>query len=455
MADTEAVEGVAKIARLGCLAAVLALLGCGRVETAPTGAAPEPVLVIGVDGATFDVIDPLLEAGRLPHLARLIERGVRAPLATLEPTVSPAIWTTIATGKLPTEHGILGFEGVPGQSMQTLPSAQMRRVRALWNILTERGQSAGVVGWWCTWPAEPVTGYVVSDRVPYSRMEAAIHDEAQKPRAVHPQEIAAEVFARVREPGSLTPAEIQRFLKLSDDDARRLVIEADYRMGSLPTELKYVYQSDRSTADIALHLMATHPTDLVAVYFAGVDVLSHLAWHFMQPEAFPDYQISEAAVQRFGGAIPAYYEFVDELVGRLVAAAPADANVVFLSDHGFGPTGWLPWSGGHGRITRGAPIAPDGVLVMAGPAIGAAGALREPHVLDIAPTLLTLRGLPVADDMPGRVLEEALNDEALPARTRVATYEVGPLPLTSEPLLARPDLDRDSLQKLRSLGYIE
>ena len=135
------------------------------------------VLLIGIDGATWEIIDRLLGEGKLPTIKSLIDSGVRSPLETLKPTLSPAIWTTIVTGKLPDNHGILGFDGVPGLTMRTLPTSQMRKTKAVWNILSDIKGTVGFINWWCTWPAEKVSGFIVSDRATYNRMEASIKKE--------------------------------------------------------------------------------------------------------------------------------------------------------------------------------------------------------------------------------------------------------------------------------------
>ena len=416
-----------------------------------------PLLLVGIDGATFSVLDPLIADGRLPNLAALIARGCRVPLGTLEPTVSPAIWTTIATGKLPSEHGILGFAGVPGQSMSTLPTSGMRRVRAFWNLLTDHGRSVGVSGWWATWPAETVNGYIVSDRVAYTRMEATAALEDRSLRNVYPLELTTEISSLVRRPGSITAEQVRRFMPLSDVEVDDLIVGADYVHGHFLPEFKYVHQSDRSTAEIAAHMLETRPTDVTAVGLYGIDVVSHLTWHFMQPEQFGNYDISPEGIRKFGKLIERYYEFTDELLGQLLAAAPENATVIVFSDHGFGPTGQLPWSGGHGALTPGAPIAPDGILILAGPAIEQGAVLEDSDVLDLLPTLLYLQGLPVAADMPGRVLTEALDPALLTRRPvrEIATYESSPLRHPDAPPLADEEEDRALREKLRSLGYID
>ena len=382
-------------------------LSCGAPGSATSGPSGElpvegvgPLLIVGIDGASFDRLLPLAQAGRTPNLKALMDRGAWGPLETLEPTVSPAIWTTVATGRLPAEHGILGFEGVPGQTMTTLPTSQMRRVRAFWNILSEGDRSVGVIGWWATWPAEPVRGYIVSDRMAYTRMEAAVGREAAGPLEVHPAELAAPLAELVRKPNEITAEEVRAFMPLSDEEVEGLIRGSVYRHGEFLPEFKYVHQSDRSTADMAVYLLNERPTDVTAVAFYGVDTVSHLAWHFTQPERFPSVAIDPADIEKYGGLIDNYYVYIDRLLGELLAAAPDDVTVIVFSDHGFGPTGQLPWSGGHGRITPGAPIAPDGILILAGPSIRPEVRLERPHVLDLAPMLLYLQGFPLSKEMP-------------------------------------------------------
>jgi predicted AlkP superfamily phosphohydrolase/phosphomutase len=257
----------------------------------------------------------------------------------------------------------------------------------------------------------------------------------------------------------VTREEIGRFATLTEQEFEQRVLATEYRHGDFLPELKFVYQSDRSTLDIALHLIEQRPTDVTAVGFYGVDVTSHLAWHFSQPERYPELGLTEEAIEKFGGVIDRYYEFVDEMLGRLLKGVGPETNVLVFSDHGFGPTGseLMPWSGGHGKLTPGAPIAPDGILILAGPSIERGVRLERPHVLDLAPMILHLQGLPVARDMPGGVFTEAFNDEfraAVPIR-QVATYEVGPRQRADGAPKVDPELDADMIQKLKALGYID
>src|SRR6185369_2624188 len=140
------------------LLALVLLLGCSE---RPTG---DRVLVVGIDAATWDVIRPLMAAGRLPTFTRLVRSGWSAILESMNPTISPAIWTTIATGRPPAEHGITGFLA-PGPDGRSIPvTSNVRRREPLWVIASRHARSVNVVGWYVTWPVEPVKGVMVSDR---------------------------------------------------------------------------------------------------------------------------------------------------------------------------------------------------------------------------------------------------------------------------------------------------
>ena len=116
----------------------------------------EKVLLIGWDAADWQVINPLLDAGQMPFLEMIVNQGVIGNLATLEPALSPMLWTSIATGKRADQHGVLGFiEPDPtGKGVRPVTSIS-RNSKALWNILTQRGLRSNVVGWWPSHPAEP------------------------------------------------------------------------------------------------------------------------------------------------------------------------------------------------------------------------------------------------------------------------------------------------------------
>ena len=121
-------------------------------------------MVIGIDGATWDVIDPMIANGELPNMASLKARGAWGPLITVGPQVSPVVWTSFSTGQFGRSHGILDFV-YPYQTGPKRPvQSTERQVPALWNLVSEAGGKVGVVGYFATYPADEVNGVMVSDR---------------------------------------------------------------------------------------------------------------------------------------------------------------------------------------------------------------------------------------------------------------------------------------------------
>jgi len=418
----------------------------------------ERLLVVALDGATWTWMTPLIEEGRLPVLERLRARGVWASLETLEPTVSPAIWTTIATGTLPERHGILGFDGVPGRTMETLPNASMRRVKAWREMLDAAELTSGTIGWWASWPTDPLRqgSYLVSDRVAYTRMEAAVERSTLDSRDTHPADLIDDVRDLVERPNEIDRDEAKRFLNLPDEGIDRFLLGAKYTMGRRLPEFKFAYQADRSNWKIARKLIAERPVDLATVYFSGIDTVSHLYWHFSFPESLKGRTVPKRNIDRFHDVIPLYYELMDRYIGDLLEVAGEDVTVMVVSDHGFGATGTLPWSGGHGHPTRGAPVAPPGVLILSGPGIAGGGSeLSRASVIDIAPTLLSLLGLPVAEDMPGHSLVEAFFNRKESGAPRIESWEKIGEPRNPGTAPVDPAGDADRMEKFRALGYFE
>ena len=153
---------------------------------------PRPLVVFCVDGATWDVIDPMIDRGELPNFRKLVETGVRGDLVSIPPVASPLVWTTVATGRFARHHNILDhvFPYTPGAKRRV--SSLQRRVPALWNIASHHSRSVAIVGYYATHPVEEVRGAMVSDRagkglaggIYPAKLEAELLPELQN-RSVH------------------------------------------------------------------------------------------------------------------------------------------------------------------------------------------------------------------------------------------------------------------------------
>jgi predicted AlkP superfamily phosphohydrolase/phosphomutase len=422
------------------LALCLALLACGPGRFTPR------LMLLAVDGATWEVIRPGIEQGRLPNFARLVREGASGPLRSItepHPYRSAALWTSVATGKHPEQHGILDniMDGV-------LPTTGMRRARPLWDILGESGIRVGVVGYYVTWPVEPVNGFMVSDRA-----WSPEPDTVFPPGLLGPDPAAAFWAWKPDDPS--VPERLRRFADTDFDPARPLGrVPPSERLYDVLVRrrLASVHPRDESYTQLALRLLERERPDFLAVYLRGIDFVSHGFWMFHEP-GYPRYRrelrghLTPAAVARYGGVIARYYEYVDELIGRFLERAGPETFVFVLSDHGFGPrlerdSHW-ELSGGH---------RPEGVLAVLGPGVRRGAAVEGAGLLDVTPTLLHALGLPVAGDMPGRTLVQIFEQPREPER--VATYERGDAPRPAAG--AQPGLaDEEIKESLRALGYLE
>ncbi len=424
------------------------------------------VLLVGLDGADWNILDPLLQAGRLPNLARLLHGGVRGRLRTITPMLSPVVWTSIATGVLPARHGIIDFLATTGREGERVPvTSNLRKVKAIWNILSEHELTVGVVAWWATYPAERVNGYVVSDRVAYQLFGAHQGNEPAHQGKVFPADLDGLVSSLTIAPETVNLEEISRYIRIGPDPAS---LPDD--QNKLIEDFKTLLAAGDTYTRIALALAQRYHPDFRAIYLEGTDTVAHL---FM-PYAPPLLQgVDRDAAQRFGRTVDEYYRHADEILGHLIESADPGTAIIVCSDHGFRTGENRPLT--DSRIGYGQ--AADwhrkyGVLVLHGDPFVRDKDLDEASVLDITPTILALFGLPVAEDMDGRPIVAAFDPAFLkthPIRY-VATYEgtvqagdveraqvgtAGVSPETTARLVPTdPTGDKELKEKLRSLGYL-
>jgi predicted AlkP superfamily phosphohydrolase/phosphomutase/tetratricopeptide (TPR) repeat protein len=420
------------------------------------------VLLLGIDGADWDVINPMIARGELPVLAGLKKSGVFASLRSSIPTLSPLLWTTIATGKSPDRHGINDFLVADPRTGRRVPiNASFRTAKALWTILTEAGLRSDVVAWWATWPAEAIRGHLVSDRVAYSTFRVAGPTGSRG--LVHPADYL-DVVARLSvAEEAVTPERVGRFLHVVP--AELAEARAAARSGA-PTEAQEsmnlfvrVLAATETYRRIALDLLSRRegpggPQRLAAFYFQGVDEVGHRFAHCAPPR-IP--LCADQDRRRFGDAVTAFYRYQDGIIGELLRAAGPGWTVLVVSDHGF--------ASGSGRPRDEKPFIEGrpglwhdlhGVFMAAGPAIGR-GEIPTVTLYDIAPTILHLLGLPAADDMPGKVLEGALTDVFRSAHPleRIPSYEGLGAPEEGLQVEIPEDESAEALvAQLRQLGYV-
>lgn len=377
------------------------------------------MVLIGIDGGDWNSILPLVDEGKLPHLAELIETGATGDLSTFWPTLSPIVWTTIGTGQPPRRHGITDFLVPESQIPFT---SNMRRVPALWNLLSDADISVGIVGWWVSWPAEAVNGHLVSA---YSTAEQKIWKgtlHADLEDQTHPPEFIDEIKPLIDPAVEAATADFQSYFGQFPRPPE------DKRYESKEYYGKWSFSSDRIFAEVAAHLAERYAPRFLAFYLAAPDVVGHKfctnnPWHDPQCQLM----------------LTGAYITVDRLIGRVLSTVGSEATVIIVSDHGFIPRV------GHGH-------AAPGILLMKGRGIRPGGRIWAASVYDIVPTILSLYGQPVAEDLPGRALLSAFEPRS-PAHERIAFVASYPSGEASEAIPAQTD---DALrERLRSLGYIQ
>lgn len=454
---------------LCCMLAPLGALSCrgGARDTGPDSA--RPLVVIGVDGLEWRLVLDMAGAGRLPAISGLAREGARARLSTLEPALSPPIWTSMATGVVPARHGILGFVR-PGErdgaGHPLLFTNHERRVKAVWNIAHDAGLRACVVGYWMTFPVERDTAVMVAQTgTPPGGPDPARKGELKPGVAgqVHPADYEERVF-------ELAAASRQ------DAAARERDLFGDDStwppaMQRLARHSRWSLAADSAYQRIALDLARDRGRcDLLIVYLGLPDVLGHRFWRWTYPEDFAAAP-SHEEVERFGDVLRKAYEQVDAFVGEMRGAAGDGATVVVVSDHGMGAfrpkvdidvlddDGGLIRTGGHSA-------ARDAFLAAAGPIVqsGAAGLPQTPaqlavagSVLDVAPTLLALLALARGDDMDGNVMTSLIDARFLAAHppARIATHTPAGWTRTRRLAAAGNPQDAERREQLRGLGYLE
>ncbi len=399
-------------------------------------------LILGLDGASWRILSPLMDTGLAPNFKALMEEGSHGKLISEEPTYSPVIWTTIATGKGPEEHGVTFY--VAKNQPITSDTVQLKR---FWNIFSEYSSLTSlIVGWYLTWPVEKIHGGIVSDRTYYnSRSKDVFH-----PADIFEQDYFHD-FAKIQ---AELNKRLLRFTSFPFDHE----FQKKYRKGSpermihqvVQKRLASVYRRDESYAGIGLKALKGLEPDVLAIYLRGADFTQHGFWKYMDPQSVPFFPVSDQERIWFGETIKKYYIYLDEVLGKFLRAASSDTTVFVISDHGFRP---IPreeaedpeLSGGHEK---------EGILFCKGPAFRKGYEIQNASIYDFLPTLLHLAGLPVAGDMKGRVWKEALTEEHSrqhPIR-KVKSYGARKVRETGRSTDA---IDEEIRQELRSLGYIQ
>lgn len=264
------------------------------------------VMVIGLDGATFDIVKPLVAEGRLPNLGQLMAQGSYGVLRSTYPPITPSAWTSFATGKNPGSHGLFDFQRVEADTYKFVPvPSNQHGQRTLWGILSDEGRQSVVLDVPFTYPPEPIQGCMITG-YGTPTTESTVF--------VYPPQLREELITHC---GSCEVATAGTKYNLTAGYFERW----DHIL--------------ESRACIAPYLMEREDWDFFMIVYGVTDNMQHNLWAFLEPQ-HPAYYSDEGHIYRrrlFG-----YYEKVDALIGNLLTHSDANTHVLVMSDHGFGST---------------------------------------------------------------------------------------------------------------------
>ncbi len=257
-------------------------------------------LIVGIDGATFDLIRPWAAQGRLPTLNRLMTQGTWGRLeSTIPPMTSPA-WPSFATGKYPARHGIFDFVSAHAGNYNIV-NATAIKASPLWDILSAQGQRVGVINVPVTYPPHPVNGFMITGLLSPANAEIT-----------YP-------------PDLLTRSN-------GGEDRYRVMPVIQYKPGNEQAFIRDLLALIDTRARYAIRLLKQHPVDFMMVHFLATDIAQHALWRFADPN-HPRHEPGNP----FQNAIYDVYRRVDDALGRLLEQIDRDTTVIVMSDHGFGP----------------------------------------------------------------------------------------------------------------------
>lgn len=265
------------------------------------------LLIIGIDSATFDLINPWIEQGKLPSFRRLSRDGISAVLYSTNPPLTPPAWTTFMTGKNPGKHGIIDFYKLNQSFQLSVTTALDRKQKSIWNYLSDHGKKCILFQVPFTYPAQKVNGLLISDFTTPG-LDCSF---------THPAEFQSEIMRK------FPHFRLSETSKYSDriEDKRQYVKEI---MENMANQWK-----------VSHWLMKEKPWDFFMLVVMGVDHLQHWYWKYMDP-SHPEHQSNEET-REFQDSILKGYKAVDHEIGRFMDECDDETTIIVLSDHGAGP----------------------------------------------------------------------------------------------------------------------
>jgi Tfp pilus assembly protein PilF len=407
----------------------------------------KPVIFIGLDGADWQLLDGYMQKGAMPNLAALVREGHGGSLTTEMPPLSPIIWNTMMTGVGPLDHQILDFTRYNPVTGNKEPITSDERKRpAIWNMETYAGRTSAVFGLWATYPAEPVRGTLVSDRL----FTFLFNESTPPPGVVYPRsrEAAAREQLKAAE-RDITLDTLRQYLPWLEQSQFDELLKVKDPYAQPDSALRRILVETRVYERLSLDVLKAHVPDLSVIYFQGTDSIGHVFAPYAPPRQA---SISQEDFDRYSQVPEKYFRHVDEILGEYRRIAEqAQATLVIASDHGF------LWSEGRPEKASSVNAATaakwhrkEGIYLIWGAGVAAVpGHPEKGGVRQICPTLLAATGLPVGVEMPPPLPG---SPAAPPSRISYAKYFSPLVPVAASATTS--DAANEETAKLKALGYI-
>jgi predicted AlkP superfamily phosphohydrolase/phosphomutase len=415
------------------------------------------IAILGIDGAGWNMMQPLIKKNKLPHIQSMMARGAYGYLETFKPVKSIVVWTSIATGKKMAKHGIVDWTMFSRPLKQKyLTTGHQRKTKAFWNIISDMDRSVGVVNWWATWPPDKVKGFIVSER--FSRLTKN-PDLIEESDFTYPPQLILELKSLLRSKKHIKREMRQQNMLVYSKRNREKAFMPTQNFMSLFATHSYAYLQDKIAKDAAIYLLSKEQPDFFGIVIRLIDTTSHFSWHLIDRSYLK--QLYDKSVirkeeltpeeitvldEKFSQVLEPYYIYIDNLIGDFLKVLDEQTIVFIVSDHGFC---FEPFSYRH----YWASSPPAGIIIVAGPNISSGITLHGATIYDILPTALYLSDLPVGKDMDGKVIIQAINKRFLKRHPveYIPTYDTA---RSLQPLRKSP-IDSEIMKELKSLGYIK
>lgn len=362
------------------------------------------VLLIGLDGIDWSVIQSPIQEGYMPTVEKLLQHGVYGNIALVQPTVAPMLWNTIVTGKRADKHGVCGYaELSPNHEIVRPVSVASCACKRIWNILTASGLKSNVVSWPASFPAEGIDGAVVSDFFEAQTRVDGSNDEPIE-GAVYPLRLAPAIQNLLIRSSDINEEVLAPFLGETN------FLENGFKASN--SKLADPIASISSVHAAACHLIAQESCDFMAVYYEAAGELirrCHETSHTSEAITKKNTTTNRRNV------VKCCYEFLDILLKNLVELAGSNTTVVLI-----GANSLQHEVGGSQAQEQSVSLQRRSSLGMAcisGPSVKQKQRLHGATILDVAPTILAMLGLPYGKDMDGRSWDEILKDEGATSKS--------------------------------------